>query len=150
MNEDGYITYKEARNLKLERDVLEKLFFEKQFDCDMAGREYYYQKKHRLLDSIREGSDENDKDNNKKAQRELLKLCGQFGHDAPCPKTEEEKVVCHCCGQEFNYSELIESYYRKTRFSRMILFDYIKNQPFFEKSQLRYSSFDEEELIKED
>lgn len=146
--DEGYISYKEVRDLKLERDVLEKVFLGIQQQCNETATFYYYQRKQRLLDSMRASCDKDDKQNKfnfKKSQKELVKLCTQFGHDAPCPKSEDEKVVCRCCGEKFTYEELIDSYYRKTRFSRMILFDYIKEQPFFKRAQLLPLTYDDDE-----
>ena len=124
---------------------MERVFFERQLACDEIAREYYDEKKKRALDSLNETPSEDEKQNKfriKKASKDLAKLCVQFGHDAPCPKTKDEKVVCRCCGESFTYDELVKSYYRKTRFARMILFDYIKNQPFFENASLENSIYD--------
>ena len=146
--EADYISYKDVRDLKAERDVLEKVFLERQFNCDKVAREYYFDKKQKSLACMTASANKEDKQSKndfKKAQRELYKLCIQFGHDAPCPSNEEEKVTCRCCGEKYNYEELLESYYRRTKFSRMILFDYIKNQPFFINAQLIPIIYDEDE-----
>ena len=148
MNGEEYISYKEVRDLKVERDVLEKLFLEKQQDCHIMASQYYFERKQRLLESMRSISDKDDKQNKadfKRLQKEYEKLCIQFGHDAPCPTSREEKVKCRCCGQEFSYEELIETYYKRTRFSRMILFDYVKEQPFLKNASLFSLTDDENE-----
>jgi len=146
--QNDHISFKEVRDLKLERDVLEKVFFERQLYCDEVAREYYDDRKRRASENLKDVPGEDEKQAKfriKKAGKDLQKLCVQFGHDAPCPKTKDERVVCRCCGESFTYEELIKSYYRKTRFARMILFDYIKNQPFFVNASLENSIYDDVE-----
>lgn len=146
MNEISDISYKDVKDAKVERDVLEKIFMERQLYCDETARDYYFGRKQRIIASMAPNPEEDEKQNAyrfKKGQRELIKLCTQFGHDAPCPKKKNELVECRCCGEKFNYDSLIETYYRKTRFARMILFDYIKNQPFFEKGRVALSYYEE-------
>jgi len=143
---DEAVSYKDIRDLKVERDVIEKLFFEKMEICNDVAREYYNQRKRNALASMTPQPEDDEKQRKfriKKGQKDLLKLCVQFGHDAPCPKTEDELVTCRCCGEQFDYKTLIETYYRKTRFSRMILFDYIKNQPFYENKGFVSLAFEE-------
>ena len=144
--EGDFISYKEVQDLKTERDVLERVFIERQLYCNDAAREYYFQRKQRIIANMAPNPNEDEKQNAyrfKKGQKELVKLCTQFGHDAPCPASKSEQVECRCCGEKFDFDTLIDTYYRKTRFARMILFDYIKNQPFFEKVRVPISYFEE-------
>ena len=146
MSELDYVSYNEVKNLKIERDVLEKIFSEKSAQCDEFARRYYNQQKERIMEVLKKyADDQNDVDEKmkkqelKKAQKDLERLCIQFGHDAPMPSDRKERVRCRCCKMDFSFDELIESYYRKTRFARMIIFDYIKQDHPFE-----LSDFDDE------
>ena len=91
MNEGDIVTYSEIRDLKNEKDVLERILIEKTQKCDEIGRKYYNQQKEQILETIKYNSNKSNDINYKqrvinlkKAQRDLERLCSHLVTTLQC------------------------------------------------------------------